>query len=64
MIANYLNRSTPYDGLINVGDKVQPCNCGIESGNLLSWSVQTTYEPISGSNTEGNDNWYGLHRVS
>ena len=46
------------------GDKVQTCNCGIESNDLLSWLVETTYEPNSGTNTEGNDNWYGLHRVS
>ena len=43
---------------------IQTCNCGIDSGNLLSWSIETTYEPISGTNTSGNDNWYGLHRVA
>ena len=43
---------------------IQPCNCGIEDNDLLSWAVQTTYDPLSGINTESNDDWRGLHRVT
>jgi len=46
------------------GNTSQHCNCGINNGDLLSWNVETTYEPISGTDTSGNDDWYGLHRVS
>lgn len=45
---------------VSSGDLIQTCNCGIETNDLLSWYVSTTYEP----NNEGNDDWYGLHRVS
>ncbi len=46
------------------GDLTQTCNCGLSDGDLLSWRVETTYEPLSGSNTSGNDDWRGLHRVA
>ncbi len=45
------------------GNIIQTCNCGIDSGNLLSWSVQTTYEPLMGSDNSGNEDWRGLYRV-
>ena len=46
------------------GTLTQTCNCGIVSGNLLSWQIETTYELSSGTNMSGNDTWYGLHRIS
>lgn len=49
---------------VEVGTAEQTCNCGIDTGDFLSWSVQTTYEPLSGKNNEGNKDWRGLHRVS
>ncbi len=46
-----------------VGNIIQTCNCGVDDGDFLSWSVQTTYEPLTGSDTSGNRDWRGLHRA-
>ena len=48
---------------MNVGSMTQTCNCGLNDGDLISWNVETTYESISGTNNEGNDDWRGLHRI-
>ncbi len=47
-----------------VGDEIETCNCGISSGDIITWQVDITYEPYSGSDTRGNDTWAGMHRVS
>ena len=41
----------------------ESCVCGLQSGDLLSWYVQTTYKESNG-NENGSDDWTGLHRVS
>ncbi len=41
----------------------QSCVCGLESGNLLLWGVETTYEPSSGTDTSGNEDFSGYYRI-
>lgn len=41
----------------------QECVCGLADGELLAWQIESTYSPSSGTNTQGNDTFYGMHRI-